>query len=188
MSSATELTETEIPDIAEVPRARTVVPHIGATTPSAMGVIYRTEPQVPRRPKPATVDPLEAANRAIARITDERDLSPVERSNLFDDWKEALTRAAETGLARSAHQRQVVGALLSSTRKKDVVDFEAQQLMALRTTTNIARANPVALDVSRAIHTLTENNLLRPLALSPDGLSEADEVRLRAIMERLGAE
>ena len=129
-------------------------------------------------------DPLFAAKRAIAGLTDDGPMSTVERSNLFDDWKEALMRVAETGVVRSGCQRQVVGMLLSAIRQKDAVDFTREQLMAFRGVTNIAGANPLQADANRAARDLTRVGVLRPLGLSPDGISNDDEAELAAIMAR----
>lgn len=182
-----EATEIAVPEASERSKIVHVTPRVPDMTPGPERVSYQANPELrlPRL-KANPAEPLDRATRALVALTDAQGLTQVERSNLFDDWKDALARAAETGLVRSTHQRQIVGLLLASTHQRDAVDFSHAQLQAFRTTTNAARMNPVEIDLNRAITTLIDHGLLRPMALSPEVLSERDSAELDAIAASFG--
>jgi hypothetical protein len=168
----------EKPGLAKAKPPPTILPSAGYGTRStgSRGVTYQTEAEPRRRPRlDVHADALESAREAIVRLNDVGDsLAAIDRSNLFDDWKEALERAAEDGSEQPPPRRQITGMLLSATLRKDVVDFTFGQLAALRQVTNMVRCFPMAGDVRRATRVLSENGLLRPLGLSAD-LGQGDE-------------
>lgn len=101
--------------------------------------------------------------------------SRVERSNIFDEWKDGLISLSESVAKENTHYRQILGALILATVKKDLVDFTRQQLIAFREVTQTLRATVTTeLDSRHAMRTLGDNGLLRPVPI----VSDADSARL----------
>jgi hypothetical protein len=101
--------------------------------------------------RPRQPSQLDRAFSAICTTLSD-DVGDVERSNSFDEWKEALNQEALTAMEGSAGRRQILGILLAATRQMDVTDFPPKALKSFRAITNaLRRPNVTPLEVNTAV-------------------------------------
>jgi hypothetical protein len=131
----------------------------------------RTAARRPRQPSQ-----LDRAFSAIcAALSD--DAGDVERSNSFDEWKEALNQETLTAMERSAGSRQILGILLAATRQMDVTDFSPNALKSFRAITNaLRRPNVTPLDVNTAIKFLRGAGIKALLPLEARDTAKAESL------------
>ena len=159
-SSATVIT-----DHAEMPKP-------GSNSVGYLGNSQR-ERTASRRPRQPSH--LDRAFSAISTTLSD-DVGDVERSNSFDEWKEALNQEASAAIERSAGSRQILGILLAATRQMDVTDFPPKALNSFRAITNaLRRPNVTLLDVNTVIKYLKIAGIraLLPLEVRDTATSEA---------------
>jgi len=129
-----------------------------------------------------------ALNDAFFRITESCDLqvSPVERSNCFDEWKDLLHMTARREEKISLNHRKILGSLLSVTHRKDIADFEEESLKVLQQSTYLLRQPRISRkDSKNAISALLNRKLRISFPLATDGLSPDREDVLDEMMESL---
>jgi hypothetical protein len=142
----------------------------------------RTRPRRARQPSQ-----LDRAFAAICAASSD-ELGEVERSNSFDEWKEALHREALVAIETPAASRQILGILLAAARQKDVSDFQPSALGAFRAITNTLRRPGVALlEVQTVIKYLKIAGLTAFLPLEAGNISESLEAELDRFLEDLVA-
>lgn len=77
--------------------------------------------------------------------------SPVEASNAFDEWKDALEGMAESAASKSIEYRQVLGMVIECVSDRDVTDFDSAGLSKLHEASGLLRRpRLVTLDAERA--------------------------------------
>jgi hypothetical protein len=105
------------------------------------------------------------------------DVGDVERSNSFDEWKEALNQETLTAMERSAGSRQILGILLAATRQMDVTDFPPRALKSFRAITNaLRRPNVTLLDVNTVIKYVRSAGIKALLPLEARDTAEAESL------------
>jgi hypothetical protein len=159
----------------------------GDVTTKQIGTRYRSDiDRDPRRPRrgPSILDL--AFERLAAAIAAEN--RPVERSNLFDEWRELLSRQAAVAATASIEARQILGLVLAATLRKDVTDFSDEALGALQAATNVLRRPRSALlDVKAVTRYLADMGIVTTIPVDVSTLSESQEEDLDAYLERLMA-
>lgn len=89
------------------------------------------------------------------------DVTLVERSNLFDEWKEHLLEISYRSKEADINFRQILGFVLSAVNKKDVIDFKKEEILIFQESTNILRSiNPKKIDVEKIYRLLDNHNLI----------------------------
>ncbi len=148
-------------------------PESGSNSVSYLGNSQRERTRSRRAPQPSQLD--RAFAGICATLTD--DVGDVERSNSFDEWKEAVHEEALTAMERSPGSRQILGILLAATRQKDVTDFEATALRSFRAVTNtLRRPNVSLLDVKTVIKYLKTAGINALLPLEVGDISEPEKL------------
>jgi hypothetical protein len=67
------------------------------------------------------------------------DFDEVERSNIFDEWKERIISISENSSINTVPFRQILGMLLFAINKKDIIDFSKDALFAFQEANNYLR-------------------------------------------------
>lgn len=117
----------------------------------------------------------ELLQNAFDRIVNTIDssLTPSERSNCFDEWKDILKNIARKTEYFDSNHRKVLGTLLSSTTQKDISDFNIQSLKIFIQNTNILRQPRVTKPEARqAIKSLLSDKIEPLIPLSVDNLDD----------------
>jgi hypothetical protein len=131
----------------------------------------RTASRRPRQPSQ-----LDRAFSAICTTLSD-DVGDVERSNTFDEWKEALNQETLMAVERSAGSRQILGILLAATRQMDVTDFPVKALKSFRAITNALRGpNVTLLDVNTVIRYLRSAGIKALLPLEARDTAKAESL------------
>ena len=121
------------------------------------------------------------ALRALEHAQDDG-VSEIERSNAFDEWKSHLRVAAQHTLQKSIPFRQVLGMLVASSSKRDIVAFTRDQVDSLIKVTNILRRPTVQTpDVREATRTLNGSEIRFILSLDEATSEPSDEDIARAL-------
>ena len=158
-------------------------PPTGSTSFGYLGNSQQRDRTVSRRLQPPSR--LDHAFAAICATLDDA-IGEIERSNSFDEWKEALDQEASINVDRSAASRQILGILLAATRQKDISDFGPAALRAFRATTNtLRRPNAVLLDVKTVIKYLNTARVVAFLPLESRDISVAREAELDRFLNDL---
>ena len=127
-------------------------------------------------------------NQAFIAILDtlDNELTDVERSNSFDDWKYELKDISQASKSLDVRQRKLLGALIASSLRKDLTDFEQRQLELFRDATNLIRSPSLKkVDSKRMLSEMRKAGLKMRLSLSVDGLSDNALAKLDAYMDDL---
>jgi len=114
------------------------------------------------------------------------DIERIERSNLFDQWKDYVEDIVSEITNISVKHRKILGALMVIVKGRDISDFERRHLTIFRETTYMIRQFKLSKrDVERTINSLMtiKNNLELPLSV--EGITPKDEKDLNNLMEDL---
>jgi hypothetical protein len=156
----------------------TVTDRADMPQPGSTSVVYLGNSEHERTPsrRPRQPSQLDRAFAAIcATLSD--DVGDVERSNSFDEWKEALNQETLTAMERSAGSRQILGILLAATRQMDVTDFPPRALKSFRAITNaLRRPNVTLLDVNTVIKYVRSAGIKALLPLEARDTAEAESL------------
>ena len=155
-----------VTDHAEVP--------ISVSSPASYLGNSQRDRSASRRPRqPSQLD--RAFFAICTTLSDE--VGEVERSNSFDEWKEALNQEAMTAMERSAGSRQILGILLAAARQMDVTDFPPKALKSFRAITNaLRRPNVTLLDVNTVIKYLRDAEIKALLPLETRDTAKAESL------------
>lgn len=132
--------------------------------------------------------PLRHLDEAFYWITDaaDPDVDSIERSNLFDSWKDSLVHTIKTKAVLSISQHEILGSLLVAVKNKDVADFDNETLSVFLEATNYLRQNRVLdVDSKRIVDRLLDAGLSLTIPLTTDTISQNDEEELDCLMETL---
>jgi len=149
----------------------------------AAGVRYEPAANHPRtrRARPGPVD------QALVLLATARDdtLSPIERSNAFDAWRDALVTLSRSTTTTN-ESRELLGLLLACVRKRDLPDLASPVLEALLDgTARLKSPRAVTIDVERISSALRRAGATTILPLATDGLDEEALQELEAIIARV---
>ena len=125
-----------------------------------------------------------AFNLIVDALDDEVD--QIERSNLFDEWKDSIENIIVEIESISVNHRKILGALKVATIGKDISDFNSYQLNILRESTYMVKQLRLTKsDCKRTISKLlsTCSNMTIPLAV--ESISENEEKSLNQLMQSL---
>ena len=142
--------------------------------------------KVPHRIK--SEDFMRLLDQSFMSIVDALDgeLSTVERSNRFDDWKYEIKDISQSSKSLDIRQRKVLGALIASSLRRDLPDFTTLQLELFRDATNLVRQPMITKKDSKSmLSRMRKNGLKMRLSLSVDGLSEDALKKIDAYMDNL---
>ncbi len=126
-------------------------------------------------------------DEAFFRIAEALDpaLDAVERSNLFDEWKDLLEPIARTS-ELSGNHRKILGSLLAVTERKDISDFSGETLAVLQDATAILRQRRVnRQDSKRVVSSLLKHGQEIMLPLATDDLNDDQIEQLDRMMVNL---
>ena len=130
----------------------------------------------------------ELINYAYHSIADALDceIDSIERSNLFDEWKDTLETIIAEVTNVSVNHRKILGAIIVATKGKDIADFTIEELNILRDATYMFRQLRVTRsDSKRIIKKLIDIGTCVAIPLAADGISDKDEESLNQLMRSL---
>lgn len=130
----------------------------------------------------------EIINSAYHSIADALDceIDRIERSNLFDEWKDTLESIIAEVTNVSVNHRKILGAIIVATKGKDIADFTIVELNILRDATYMFRQLRVTRsDSKRIIKKLIDIGACVAIPLVADGISDKDEESLNQLMRSL---
>ena len=130
----------------------------------------------------------EIINYAYHSIADALDyeIDRIERSNLFDEWKDTLESIIVEVTNVSVNHRKILGAIIVATKGKDITDFTIEELNILRDATYMFRQLRVTgSDSKRTIKRLIGISADMAIPLTADGISDKDEEGLNQLMRSL---
>ena len=166
----------------------TSLPERPDSGPISVSYLGNSQRERTRSRRPLKSSRLDEAFAAICATLSE-DLRDVERSNSFDEWKEALEQEASIVIEGSLARRQILGILLAATRQKDISDFTPASLRAFRAITNTLRRPKAALlDVKTVIAYLKNAEVAALLPLEVGNISETEEAKLDRFLDDLVAQ
>jgi hypothetical protein len=130
----------------------------------------------------------EIINYAYHSIADALDceIDRIERSNLFDEWKDTLGTIIAEVTSVSVNHRKILGTIIVATKGKDIADFTIEELNILRDATYMFRQLRVTRsDSKRIINKLIGIGTCVAIPLAADGISDKDEESLNQLMRSL---
>lgn len=130
----------------------------------------------------------ELINYAYHSIADALDceIDRIERSNLFDEWKDTLKTIIAEVTNVSVNHRKILGAIIVATKGKDIADSTIEELNILRDATYMFRQLRVTRsDSKRIIKKLIDIGTCVAIPLAADGISDKDEESLNQLMRSL---
>lgn len=130
----------------------------------------------------------EIINYAYHSIADALDceIDRIERSNLFDEWKDTLETIIAEVTNASVNHRKILGTIIVATKGKDIADFTIEELNILRDATYMFRQLRVTRsDSKRIINKLIGIGTCVAIPLAADGISDKDEESLKQLMRSL---
>ena len=130
----------------------------------------------------------EIINYAYHSIFDALDpeISRIERSNFFDEWKDALKTIIAEVTNVSVNHRKILGTIIIATKGKDIADFTIEELHVLRDATYIFRQFRVTRsDSKRIIKRLIDIGADMAIPLAADNVSNKEEENLDQLMKSL---
>lgn len=130
----------------------------------------------------------EIINYAYHSIADALDyeIDRIERSNLFDEWKDTLGTIIAEVTNVSVNHRKILGSIIVATKGKDIADFTIEELNILRDATYMFRQLRVTRsDSKRIINKLIDIGTCVAIPLAADGISDKDEESLNQLMRSL---
>ena len=130
----------------------------------------------------------EIINYAYHSIADALDceIDRIERSNLFDEWKDTLETIIAEVTNVSVNHRKILGSIIVATKGKDIADFTIEELNILRDATYMFRQLRVTRsDSKRIINKLIDIGTCVAIPLAADGISDKDEESLNQLMRSL---
>ena len=130
----------------------------------------------------------EIINYAYHSIADALDceIDRIERSNLFDEWKDTLGTIIAEVTSVSVNHRKILGTIIVATKGKDIADFTIEELNILRDATYMFRQLRVTRsDSKRIINKLIGIGTCVAIPLAADGISDKDEESLKQLMRSL---
>lgn len=130
----------------------------------------------------------EIINYAYHSIADALDceIDRIERSNLFDEWKDTLGTIIAEVTSVSVNHRKILGTIIVATKGKDIADFTIEELNILRDATYMFRQLRVTRsDSKRIIKKLIDIGICVAIPLAADGISDKDEESLNQLMRSL---
>jgi len=130
----------------------------------------------------------EIINYAYHSIVDALDceMDRIERSNLFDEWKDTLESIIAEVTNISVNHRKILGALIVAVKDKDISDFTSKGLNLLRDATYMFRQLRVSKnDSQRIIKDLIGIGVCPAIPLLSDDISGEDEEDLDQLMAAL---
>lgn len=125
-------------------------------------------------------------NNAFDMITDTTDLtlSIAERSNCFDDWKDSLVLMSRKMEHFDGNHRKILGAIIASTKSKDISDFHETALKFFIQATNILRQPRVTKpEVGQILKSLLDREIAVPIPLASDSydVNELDSMMAKLL-------
>lgn len=130
----------------------------------------------------------EIINYAYHSIVDALDceINRIERSNLFDEWKDTLETIIAEVTNVDVNHRKILGAIIVATKNKDIADFTIEELNMLRDATYMFRQLRVTRsDSKRIIKKLIDIGICVAIPLVADGISDKDEESLNQVIRSL---
>jgi len=130
----------------------------------------------------------EIINYAYNSISDALDceIDRIERSNLFDEWKDTLKTIIAEATNVSVNHRKILGAIIVASKGKDIADFTIEELHVLRDATYIFRQFRVTRsDSKRIIKRLIDICADMAIPLAADNVSIKEEENLDQLMKSL---
>ncbi|MCD4691846.1 MAG: hypothetical protein K8R79_02935 [Calditrichales bacterium] len=130
----------------------------------------------------------EIINYAYNSIVDALDyeIERIERSNLFDEWKDTLETIISEVNSISVNHRKILGAIIVATKDKDIANFTTKELFILRDATYMFKQLRVSRsDSKRTIKKLIDISSDMAIPLSTEGMSDTDEESLNQLMKSL---
>jgi hypothetical protein len=103
----------------------------------------------------------------------DQDLDQIERSNIFDDWKDSLLFLSSDIYSFNSNHRKILGAIIAATRDKDISDFSPDDLNILKDSTYLLKQFRISrLDSKRIISKLININADIIIPLNTSDISE----------------
>ncbi len=104
------------------------------------------------------------------------DYSSVERSNMFDEWKIRLLEIAEDSAFHNSNFRQIAGALIIATRKKDLIDLTSSNMENLCRSMKLCEPSASHLDRSEVFEILRRDKLLTTFPAMEENAEQLDSI------------
>ena len=130
----------------------------------------------------------EIINYAYYLIADALDceIDRIERSNLFDEWKDTLESIIAEVTNVSVNHRKILGAIIVATKGKDIADFTKEELHLLIDATYMIRQLRVTRsDSKRTIKRLINIGADMAIPLAVEDISDKDKESLDQLMNSL---
>ena len=116
----------------------------------------------------------------------DHEIDRIERSNLFDEWKDALGTILTEVTSLSTNHRKILGAVIIATKGKDVTDLKIEELNLLRDATYMLRQLRVSRnDSKRIIKRLIDIDDNMAIPLSTNDISDNEEKGLDQLMKSI---
>jgi len=110
----------------------------------------------------------------------------IEKSNVFDEWKDSLQTIIEEVKNVSVNHRKILGALIVATRHKDLADFSYENLKVFMDATYMLRQLRINnTDSKRVVRNLIGIGADMVIPIAPDYISIKDENELDQLMKHL---
>jgi len=114
------------------------------------------------------------------------EIDRIERSNLFDQWKDALDTILAEVTNVTANHRKILGAIIVATKGKDIADFARTELHILGDATYMFRQLRVTRsDSKKIIKKLIDIGADMAIPLATDDMSDRDKKILDELMRTL---
>jgi hypothetical protein len=125
---------------------------------------------------------LDETFQLIVEVNDS-ELDIVERSNLFDMWKDNLRILSRNANHFLVSHNIILGSLINSTKKKDLNNFKVEVLKAFADATNALRKPRLqSQEVEPLMAQLSQLSCIPSTGLLNDGLSGLEEMNLDSII------
>ena len=116
----------------------------------------------------------------------DREIDRIERSNLFDGWKDSLETIMAEVRNVSVNHRKILGAIIVATKGKDIADFATEELNMLRDGTYMLRQlRVISNDSKRIIKRLIAIGADMAIPLATDDMSDKHEKSMDQLMNSL---
>lgn len=116
----------------------------------------------------------------------DHDIDQIERSNMFDEWKDYLRTITLEVSNLDVNHRKILGTIFVTSKDKDIVDFSAEELNILRDATYTLRQLRVSRnDSKRIIQKLVAMDVNMTIPLTIDGISDKEEKSLDQLISSL---
>ena len=125
-----------------------------------------------------------AYNLIVDVLDNEIDL--IERSNLFDEWKDTVNTIIAEITSVSVNHRKILGSIIVATRGKDITDFTQEGLNILKDSSYMLRQFRLTRnDSKRTIQKLINISDNMAIPLAADHISDIEETSLDQLMSSL---